>query len=382
MKADFDVIICGAGPAGCTAALALGGSGLQVALIDKERFPREKVCGDALPAYVPKVLNTISPEYAKAFAGLQPKTEAGTCRVVSPSSGILDLKFSESGYICKRMVFDSFMSGLVSRLPNVKTIYDTRVTDISSTGEMVTVCTDRNPGLTTRLVIGCDGAYSTVKKKLAGTGPDLSHSSGAVRAYFRNIEGTPPGTIELHFVRNLMPGYFWIFPLPDNEFNVGIGMPSKIVAKRKISLREELLRITGETPGIRERFYASEMVSDIRGYLLPLAFQKASISGHRFMLCGDAASLVNPASGAGIGHAMQSGRSAGWHALECFRHDNFSAGFMKAYDNSVYSIMWHENRKFMLARRHIFSYPGRMNALINFASSNKAFCKIILRALG
>ncbi|MGB8490690.1 MAG: geranylgeranyl reductase family protein [Bacteroidales bacterium] len=382
MNDDFDVIICGAGPAGSTAALALGESGVRVALIEKERFPREKVCGDALPAYVPKVLNTIRPEYAKAFADLQPKTPASICRAVSPSGGILDLKFPESGFICKRKVFDTFLSHLVSGLPNVETIYDARITDVSCSGERVTVSTDRTSGLTARLVIGCDGAYSTVKKKLAGKGPDLSHSSGAVRAYFRNIGGTPPGTIELHFLRNLIPGYFWIFPLPDNEFNVGIGMPSKIIAARKINLRAELLRITGETPGIRERFCVSEMVSDIRGYLLPLAFQKTPISGHRFMLCGDAASLVNPASGAGIGQAMQSGRYAAWHALECFRRDNFSAKFMRGYDNTVYEIMWHENRNFLQARRHIFSHPGRMNAIINFASSNKAFCKIILRALG
>jgi flavin-dependent dehydrogenase len=70
MTTEFDVIICGAGPAGCTAALALGTSGLRVALIEKHRFPREKVCGDGLPAYVPKVLNTIDSEYKKAFEQL------------------------------------------------------------------------------------------------------------------------------------------------------------------------------------------------------------------------------------------------------------------------------------------------------------------------
>ena len=67
MTEKFDVIICGAGPAGTTCALALGNSGLKVALVDKSNFPRDKTCGDAIAAYAPKVLNTINPVYAKAL---------------------------------------------------------------------------------------------------------------------------------------------------------------------------------------------------------------------------------------------------------------------------------------------------------------------------
>ena len=63
MTEKFDVIICGAGPAGATCALALGYSDLKVALIDKSNFPRDKICGDAIAAYVPKVLNTINPDF-------------------------------------------------------------------------------------------------------------------------------------------------------------------------------------------------------------------------------------------------------------------------------------------------------------------------------
>jgi len=84
MTSEFDVIISGAGPAGCTAALALGSSGLRVALIEKERFPREKICGDAIPAYVPKVLNTINPEYGKAFEELSEKEKISVCRIIAP----------------------------------------------------------------------------------------------------------------------------------------------------------------------------------------------------------------------------------------------------------------------------------------------------------
>ena len=73
MTEKFDVIICGAGPAGSTCALALGSSGLKVALVDKSNFPRDKICGDAIAAYVPKVLNAINPDYSKALADFAEK---------------------------------------------------------------------------------------------------------------------------------------------------------------------------------------------------------------------------------------------------------------------------------------------------------------------
>ena len=90
-----------------------------------------------------------------------------------------------------------------------------------------------------------------------------------------------------------------------------------------------LLQIIERDPFLSPRFSDAEMTGEIRGHLLPLLTSKIPISGDRFMLCGDAASLVNPATGSGIGQAMQSGRFAGWQALKCFEKNDFSAGFMK-----------------------------------------------------
>ena len=76
---EFDVIICGAGPAGSTCALALAQSKLKVAVIDKASFPRNKVCGDAVAAYVPKILNSIHPKYGEALHEFKDKTIVNTC---------------------------------------------------------------------------------------------------------------------------------------------------------------------------------------------------------------------------------------------------------------------------------------------------------------
>lgn len=381
MTPDFDVIISGAGPAGCTAALALGSSGLRVALIEKERFPREKVCGDAIPAYVPKVLNTINPEYAAAFKGLAGREAVDNCRFVAPGRNAIDLKFPEIGFVCKRIVFDNFLFELASGLPNTTVFQQTAVSDIIIHNDHALIKAGNNLELTARLAIGCDGSASTLRRKLSATGLNAEDGSVAARAYFKNVKDNPAGTLEFYFLRDYLPGYFWIFPLPDNQFNVGLGMPSGIVSGKKINIRTELKRIIETDPVLGPRFSESEMVGDIRGHFLPLLTSKKVVSGERFMLCGDAASLINPATGAGIGQAMQSGRFAGWQALKCFEKNDFSADFIKNYDKILYEKIWKENRRYLMLRKFIIKFGFNLNTLIRAGSNSASFKKIILNNL-
>jgi geranylgeranyl reductase family protein len=377
----FDVIICGAGPAGCTAALALGSSGLKVGLIEKERYPREKICGDAIPAYVPKVLNSISPYYARAFERLPIKEVVKICRIVAPNEKVLDLKFSEQGYICKRMIFDNFLFDLASQLSNLTVFQDTSVMDVKIIDNEVMINSAEDLRFKARLVIGCDGAHSIIKRILTHTKVDSRHSSEAVRAYFKNVKDIPGATFELHFLKNVLPGYFWIFPLPDNYSNVGLGMPSNVISAKRINLKREMAKIIDSVPYLKQRFSDSEMVSDINGCLLPLGSRKVTISGNRFMLCGDAASLIDPATGAGIGQAILAGRYAGWHAVKCFEKNDFSNHFMKRYDKTVYDKLWRHNIFRFMIRNIINSQPLVLNAAINMSLKSKFIYKTTLRIL-
>ena len=382
MISEFDVIICGAGPAGCTAALTLGSSGLKIALIEKKKFPREKVCGDAIPAYIPKVLGTINPEYAKAFEGLAGRNKVNICRIVSPEKKSLDLKFSEYGYICRRMIFDAFLFDHACRLPDITVFQETTVENVSGSADKIKIRTDKNLDLKTRLVIGCDGANSLLRRYLTGKETNFNYCSSAVRAYFKNVSDNPPDTFELHFLKELLPGYFWIFPLQDNQFNVGLGLPSATVTGRKINMRREFLRIIEKVPNISNRFLRAELISEIQGSLLPLWSRKTPVSGNNLMLCGDAASLINPASGAGIGQAMQSGRFAGWQALKCFDKNDFSAKYMKSYDNTIREKLWKENRQYLLMRELILKNAWALDSIISAGHEWVSINKMIAQHLG
>lgn len=377
MTSDFDVIISGAGPAGCTAALALRSSGLSVALIEKEMFPREKVCGDAIPAYVPKVLATIDPSYRAALEEIEDKKPVSICRYVAPDRTALDISFREKGLVCRRSVFDSFLLDLASRLDNLTVLTGTRIKDIRAGDQGFSVSTGNGEELTARLLIGCDGSTGISKRILTPCKQEPSEGSVAVRAYFSGIKDNPPETLEFHFLKELLPGYFWIFPLPGNEFNAGIGMPSAKVKSGKINLRDLLMKIIENDPVIGPRFSGASVKGDIKGHFLPVFTRKRKISGDRFMLCGDAASLVNPATGAGIGQAMQSGRYAGWQAVKCFQKNDFSEGFMRSYDRTLHEKLWKENRKYLFILRHILRHEIRLNMTLNLAADCSAVSRLI-----
>ncbi|MES2646497.1 MAG: geranylgeranyl reductase family protein [Bacteroidota bacterium] len=374
----FDVIIIGAGPSGSTCALALANSGLQVAVIEKASFPRDKVCGDAVAAYVPKVLTSIHPKYGEAVNSFLEKTTVNTCRIIAPNEKFIDVRSNENGFISKRLHWDSFLYELTAAEPNITCFLQHEVTDVVIKDEKAIV-TANNKLFTSKLVIACDGAHSNTSKKLTPNTTDLNHYSGAVRAYYTNVTGFSNNTYELHFLKELLPGYFWIFPMRNQQANVGVCIPTKFIKKRSMNLRHTMNEIIANHPVIKERFKNAQLTGKIEGYGLPLGSTKKVVSGAHFMICGDAASLIDPATGEGIGQSMISGRYAGWQALKCFEQQDFSAGFMKQYEIELYKKLWRNARISYRIQHLFFQHEQLFNTVFSLLSKTKFLKKYILK---
>jgi flavin-dependent dehydrogenase len=233
-----------------------------------------------------------------------------------------------------------------------------------------------NSKFISKIVIGCDGAHSVVNRNVAGTRPDPHHHCGAVRAYYSNVSGIPDRTFEIHMIKDLLPGYFWIFPVKDNLANVGLGVLSDVISKRRMNLRTSLLKVVEEVPYLNDRFKNAERIGKIEGFGLPLGSRKVPMSGERFMLCGDAASLIDPLSGEGIGQAIVSGRYAGWQAKKCFDDNNFSASYMKQYDAQVYKKFWSRHRKNYFIQQ-LMSREWLLNGISNAAVKSRLVRSVI-----
>jgi len=122
-------------------------------------------------------------------------------------------------------------------------------------------------------------------------------------------------------------------------------------------------------PSIRDRFGNSERIGDVKLFGLPLGSKKRKISGDNFLLCGDAAQLIDPFTGEGIGNAMMSGLYAAEQVERSLQLDDFRAAAMAQYDRELYHRLWPE---LLLSYRmqQLVNYPSIFNFVVRKANSN------------
>lgn len=355
-KHDFstEVAILGAGPAGISAALFLARAGIEYTIFDQATFPREKICGDALSGKVADVLKKIDPTLPDKLEKAQDQFIPSWGAIfVAPNGQRLELPFQSrrretvhaSGFIGKRFHFDYLLVNML-RGQAVRKEFGAKVVDVQRVAGGVEIRFKKNGEeryCLAKMVVGAEGDRSLVARKFAGFSMEPEHTSAGIRTYFENIAGFhEQNYIELHFLKELLPGYLWLFPLPNNLANVGIGMPAYLVRRKKINLRASLLQIIKENAVMKERFKNAVMVDRIKGWRLPLATKKRKLSGDRFLLVGDAASLIDPFTGEGVGNALTSGMIAADTIKSAVAAQNFSAEFLSAYDGALYDQLWEE----------------------------------------
>jgi geranylgeranyl reductase family protein len=381
----FDVIIVGAGPAGASCAIRLANTGLKVALLDKATFPRDKTCGDALSVDVINQLNMLSEKLAEDFKFLENKIPSYGVKIFSPNHECIDIPFiyknvKSCGFISPRLDFDNFL------FQHVKTCKDIHIFENSAVLKIIqqkskNILYTKSATFECDLVIGADGAHSVISRNIGDIKVDKKHHSAGLRVYYEGVTSFHNESfIELHFFKEILPGYLWIFPLPDNKANIGIGMLSSVIAKDKVDIKKVLQKLITTHPKIKERFKNAKPLETIKGYGLPLGSKKRNISGERFLLTGDAAALIDPFSGEGIANAIRSGRVAAEHTIKCFEQKNFSAAFNKAYDKEIYRRMWNE---FKISRflQKLITYPRAFNFVIKKTKQSKYLQQFMIEAL-
>jgi geranylgeranyl reductase family protein len=384
-----DIVIIGAGPAGCSTSLFLAKNKIPHTIIDKAVFPRDKVCGDALSGkvvYVMKQLNTeMIDDYNNNSNQFMPSWGV---KFVAPNGKSIDIPFKSDvskethapGFISKRIDFDASLFNKLDR--NFANVLDgTELLDVIKTGNEITIQLRNNfesfEIKNIKILVGAEGDRSIVAKKLSDIKKENDHYCAGIRAYYEGVtELHDQNFIELHFLEELLPGYFWIFPLPNGQANVGAGMLSSSVSAKKVNLKQDMLRAIANNPKIKHRFANAKLVNNIQGWGLPLGSKKRVISGNNFILTGDAASLIDPFTGEGIGNAMYSGMLAAAHIQNCITENNFSAEFNQTYDKAFYDRQWDE-LKLSHTMQKLCKYPWLFNFVVNKANKNKALRETI-----
>lgn len=377
-----DVLVAGAGPAGATTSVFLAKEQVKHIIIDKSTFPRDKICGDAMSGKTVGMLNRITPDWQRYFLENKSKAVVSSgLQFIAPDNTSLGIPFqlknsdtkNPPGFVSRRIDFDQSLvnlidDGFATFLPN------TAIVDIEyiKNGMLVKVIEKGEEKIIfTKMIVGAEGRGSMVAKKLAHHAVEQKHYSAGVRAYYRNVSGMhPENYIELHFLKEMQPGYFWIFPLPDGTANVGVGMLSSAVSAKKVNLKQLMLDVIEKHPVIKQRFAGATPEGKIEGWGLPLGSKKRKLSGKGFLLVGDAGSLIDPFTGEGIGNAMVSGLVAARIIKRAVQENNFSGNFLQQYDKELYNKLWAE-LKLSHYLQILSSKPRLFNFVIGKASRSK-----------
>lgn len=303
-----DVLVVGAGPAGVAAAVTLARSGMDVKVVDKATFPRDKCCGDGLTTNALRRLEEL---------GFDPGTVATwqPCRDVeirSPRGRRVELSLPSDGLfaaIAPRLDLDLALVGFCRS--NGVEIVEGAAVDAVIVNDPTRVVTriDGLGDVESDWVIAADGMWSPVRRSLGLSTPGYLGEWHAFRQYVSNVTGSASTTLHVWFDDDLLPGYAWSFPLPDGRANLGFCIVRESGATvqhmnemwRGLASRPHIAAALGDDASLEGRHTA---------WPIPARIDSAVRSAGRVLFAGDAVCATDLLTGEGIGQALESGVAA------------------------------------------------------------------------
>lgn len=368
------VLVVGAGPAGCAAGLVLARAGVDVCVVDRATFPRDKTCGDALSNETVATLGRLG--LADALASL-PHAIVRRAAAVFPDSSEVTRDYDPPGWIVRRLHLDDLLRRELVRA-GARLVQATAVTSLTARDGQVVGAAGPAFDWHADVVVAADGYGSVGLATLGATKPQGRFLAVSATAYYRGV-GFPRGdTIADHcFDAELPYGYGWIFPAVEGVSNVGVYLRADGYRRTGRALRDLL---AGFLERHADRFAHAEQVGTTRSWSLPLGPRPIAHAAPGLLLAGDAGGFVDPLSGEGIWQALRTGELAGETARDAMRGSGLDAAMRRSYERRCHDEIGKPSRAKALVqqamaivvRRRLYRLPA-VRAALTWGYRRRAF---------
>jgi geranylgeranyl reductase family protein len=374
---DYDVVVVGAGPAGSSTAYHLATRDVRVLLVDRCTFPRDKVCGDGI---APRAVRNLYRMGLKdrldgRFNKFHGFIFAGAGKSVVKNPIPTTPRYPDHGYIIRRIDLDKILLDH-ARESGAEVWEGCRViAPLVENGRVTGVKAVRDGAelsVTASVVVGADGAHSTLGRAMGLLVNDPHYLGISVRQYFEGVRDIGD-YLEVYPEAAISPGSGWVFPVTDTVANVGVGAMLYHINRDRINLHRFMETFVRETPHAAPKLEGARPISPVRGALLRVGLHGSRVECPGLILVGDAASMTNPVSGEGITYAIETGLMAAEQILDSrmggrgFHHDpnedsfrlKLAERYQHYFDKGTRSIKWGNRPTFMKPLLYVMSRNQR-----------------------
>ncbi|MBN2599543.1 MAG: NAD(P)/FAD-dependent oxidoreductase [Candidatus Thermoplasmatota archaeon] len=373
----YDVAVVGAGPAGATAAKFLSEAGLCTLLLEKATFPRDKPCGGGLQM---RVLHRF--KYLEEHSLI----DSFSTRIQIHSSSLLHpLDFHHTKPLEAMVLRQTFDEGLVTLATRTGALLQcgNAVQDLTNQKDHIRLVLSNGTTVESRLVIGADGMWSTIAKKI-GMKQHCDHIG--ICAYneyhldqetMRDLYGEER-SVHIHVQPYGLAGYGWVFPKKEHV-NIGIVEFRQAVTPRINKKKNLQILFTQYLEILKKKKLIPNSLSTTttHGGVFPTC-PMSTLTADRVLLCGDAGGLANPMTGEGIYYAMCSAETAAKTAIKALENSTTDVRSLKCYQtqwNQEFSL------ELSLLSRLSKRWGRNLDSFLEVANKDPKLVDIICQAI-
>ena len=368
-----NVCIIGSGPAGITASLFLSQKQIPHIVVDKDIFPRHKVCGECYDGRVTRIINEIDPTLIPDMLEkniIQHTFNYTLLRKPGKVFNIVSKSTKKTPRIqTERWYFDDYLLKVAKKSPYLQFYDNQTVVNVEKKedGFLVSTRADELQIEASFLIMACGSDSRLSKNFLGDYRPSSPNQFIFERLYFQLQGPFPDKSVTIHYRIKPFAHAFVICPTPGNKVNIELAIDRVSYQKHKPDLAALIREFVSENLFSPEVFEGAEEIYKPMGATMTLHNPALSYTGERYIIIGDAAFSSNPLAGLGVGQSMTMGKMAALTIADCIESGAYDKGRFEVFERQIRKRFASEMMQGKIIT-NLFRSPKLMDSLFALAT--------------